>query len=357
MAGQMQMTVAELVQHPEYRHTIWPLKPTQSGKIAVAKNRRGPINIAYEVHGHGNRRLVWIMGLGGMKYGWQRQTKDFAHNKGSEYSSLVFDNRGIGESDKPLMRYTTSEMAKDTLELIDAIGWTGKRELHILGISMGGMIAQELAMLIPERICTLSLVSTASGLFNTIGFIENLRNRANLFIPKPLDVQISNVKANLYTTPWLSAPDELASESTVSPFPTNGDRFGANEVWKRSSPEYFTKKGFMLQAIAAGWHYKSPSDLKRLGEMVGRKRIMVVHGTEDRMITFPHGVVLWRGLEKGEGRTGKEGWGKEEEADVWEVGEVEKHFVRGQGHVLPIEMRREFGEWVEGLVERGIGLN
>lgn len=87
------------------------------------------------------------MGLGGMKYAWQRQTKDFAHNKPDQYSSLVTDNRGIGDSDKPTSRYSTSEMAKDLVEVIDHIGWTGKRELHVIGISMGGMIAQEIVRL------------------------------------------------------------------------------------------------------------------------------------------------------------------------------------------------------------------
>lgn len=84
------------------------------------------------------------MGLGGMKYAWQRQTKDLAHTKGDQYSSLVIDNRGIGDSDKPRFRYSTSEMAKDVVEVLDHIGWTRKRELQVIGISMGGMIAQEL---------------------------------------------------------------------------------------------------------------------------------------------------------------------------------------------------------------------
>jgi pimeloyl-ACP methyl ester carboxylesterase len=84
------------------------------------------------------------MGLGGMKYAWQRQTKDFAHTKADQYSSLVLDNRGVGESDKPTVRYSTSEMAKDIIEVLDHIGWTGQRNLHVIGISMGGMIAQEL---------------------------------------------------------------------------------------------------------------------------------------------------------------------------------------------------------------------
>jgi pimeloyl-ACP methyl ester carboxylesterase len=50
----------------------------------------------------------------------------------------------MGDSDTPLMRYSTSEMAKDVIELVDHLGWTGERELHVMGVSMGGMIAQEL---------------------------------------------------------------------------------------------------------------------------------------------------------------------------------------------------------------------
>lgn len=188
------------------------------------------------------------------------------------------------------------------------------------------------------------------------GFIENLRNRANLFLPKSIDRQITNVKHNLYTPTWLSQPDAL--EHVVQPFPTNGDRFAANELWKRSHPDYFQRPGFILQAIAAAWHYKSSADLQKLAHTVGKKRIMVVHGTQDRMITFPHSVVLWRGLEKGEGKTGRENWlGIEEEPDVWEEGEIEKRFVKGQAHVLPIEMRREFHGWVENLIKRGVELN
>lgn len=84
------------------------------------------------------------MGLGGMKYAWQRQTKDFGHTQGDKYSCLVYDNRGIGDSDKPRARYSTSEMAKDVIEVVDHLGWTDDRQLHVIGISMGGMIAQEM---------------------------------------------------------------------------------------------------------------------------------------------------------------------------------------------------------------------
>ena len=108
------------------------------------------------------------MGLGGIKSAWQRQTKDFGHDEPHKYSCLIIDNRGIGESDRPLMRYSTSEMALDIIEILDHIEWCGERELHVLGISMGGMIAQELALRIPERIASLTLISTAMRIKNTV---------------------------------------------------------------------------------------------------------------------------------------------------------------------------------------------
>ena len=84
------------------------------------------------------------MGLGAFKNAWQRQTKHFGHDQADRFSCLVLDNRGMGESDKPLMRYSTSDMAKDVFEVLNHLGWTSKRTLHVIGVSMGGMIAQEM---------------------------------------------------------------------------------------------------------------------------------------------------------------------------------------------------------------------
>ncbi|KAK3062020.1 hypothetical protein LTS18_004974, partial [Coniosporium uncinatum] len=327
------LTATELVEHPEFPHVIWDLKPEKKGTVAVAKDRRGPVNIAYEVHGHGPIHLVWIMGLGSLKTQWQRQTKDFGHKQADKYTCLVFDNRGVGESDKPIQRYSTFEMAKDCVELLDHLGWDQKRSLHVTGISMGGMIAQELGLLIPERICSLNLISTAARLVRTIGFVENIRNRVMLLVPHSEDTQLANIKHNIYTERFLNAPDSLGPESIAKPFPTNGDRAAATEIWKRRNPQLFTRPGFLAQAIAAGWHHKSDTQLKELADKVGAKRILVVHGEEDRMITFPHASVLLEGL------------GGEEAG-------VRKEFVEEMGHVVPIEMREEFGRWIEEVVER-----
>ncbi|KAF2101598.1 alpha/beta-hydrolase [Rhizodiscina lignyota] len=326
----------DIQEHPEYPHVIWDLEPDQKGKLPVAKGRGGPFNIAYEVHGHGPIKIVWVMGLGSLKANWQRQTKDFGHTQADKYSCLIFDNRGMGDSDKPRIRYSTSEMARDAIELLDHVGWTESRSVHVVGISMGGMIGQELGLLIPDRIASLNLISTAPYIFNTVGYVENLRHRINLIIPKSIDQQLSNVKKNCYTLKWLAEPDEC--EYVKEPFPTNGDRFAAMEVMKRNHPEWFTRVGFLLQLIAAGWHHKTPEQLKELGDKIGRERILVVHGTIDGMISFPHGEKLLEYL------------GGEESG-------ITKRFIEGQSHVMPIERRKEFNSWIEAMVEKTEKLN
>lgn len=328
------LSAAELVKHPEFEHVTWPLKPAEKGKAAVAEGRGGPVQISYEIHGNGPMKLVWIMGLAGFKTSWQRQTKDFGHgqntnrDQSTKYSCLIFDNRGVGESDKPLMRYTTTEMAKDTLELIDHVGWNSQRQLHVIGVSLGGMIGQELALMAPERIASLILVSTAPKLFSTIGWFQNLRDRINMFIPKSIDIELDSIKARVFSQPWLSEPDAEGH------FPTNGDRWAAQELAKRRDVEGFTKRGFILQAMAANWHHKSTAQLNQLGDEVGRDRILVIHGTVDRMITPPHGELLAKEL------------GGEEKG-------VTKCMVEGRSHGLPMEWRRPLTKLIAEFVEKG----
>lgn len=93
-------------------------------------------------------RAIVVCGLGGFIRSWQRQIRDFGHEQPDKYTVLAFDNRGMGMSDKPFMRYTTTEMAKDIVELLDHVGWTQDRSVHVVGVSLGGMISQELVSLL-----------------------------------------------------------------------------------------------------------------------------------------------------------------------------------------------------------------
>jgi len=227
----------------------------------------------------------------------------------------------MGLSDKPSLRYTTSELARDVVELLDFLGWTGLRSLFVIGVSMGGMIAQELGLLIPERLAGLCLVSTAPRLVRTVPFVDNLVQRINMFVPRDIDVQLDEISRKLFSESFLRMPDQDGG------FPTNGDRIAAGELNKRMDKAGFTKKGFMLQAIAAGWHSKSKSQLSMLGDKVGRERIMIMHGTGDRMLPFVHGEML-----------------KEE------LGEVKWRVWDGKGHVLMWECEKEFNGEIEKWV-------
>ena len=112
-------------------------------------------NIYYEVHGEGEP-LVMIMGLRRNIEWWYCQLQTL-----SEYFKvIVFDNRGAGRSDKPKSEYSIRLFADDTAALMNDLGIN---KAHILGFSMGGYIAQELAINYPEKVKKLALVSTSSG--------------------------------------------------------------------------------------------------------------------------------------------------------------------------------------------------
>jgi pimeloyl-ACP methyl ester carboxylesterase len=278
------------------------------------------------------------MGLGSFRTTWKRQTKYFGHIRSSQYSSLIFDNRGMGLSGKPSSRYTTTEMARDAIDLFTQLKWLDpsnpQRNLNIIGVSMGGMIAQELALLIPQHIQTLILVSTAPRLVRTVPFIENLRQRINMFVPRDIDVQLDETARRLMSSEFLALPDTDHPDPKLN-YPTKRDRFAAGELQKRMDKDGFTRKGFILQAIAAGWHSKSPAQIKDIGDKVDRERICIMHCTGDRMITFHHYKLLEKEL--GEGVEGK----------VWE----------GKGHALLWEVEDEFNKAVEDFIVKRGGLS
>ncbi|MEE8469778.1 MAG: alpha/beta hydrolase [Dehalococcoidia bacterium] len=120
----------------------------------------GDINMYYEIHGDGEP-LVLIMGYGASSRWGIRHISALSQ----EYSVVLFDNRGTGQSDKPDIPYTMEMMAGDVAGLLEAVGIDAA---HVYGISMGGMIALELALRHPEKVISLILGSTIPGGPNTI---------------------------------------------------------------------------------------------------------------------------------------------------------------------------------------------
>jgi pimeloyl-ACP methyl ester carboxylesterase len=110
------------------------------------------ISIGYTVQGQG-LPLVMISGMNDTRSSWRRQIGSFK----KYFRIITFDNRGAGKSDKPAGPYTTRLMADDTIGLMDYLG-IGRA--HIVSHSMGGMIAQELAINYPDRVDKVVLGST-----------------------------------------------------------------------------------------------------------------------------------------------------------------------------------------------------
>jgi pimeloyl-ACP methyl ester carboxylesterase len=119
------------------------------------------ININYQVEGQGES-LVMIMGFTAGRSGWMPQIRFFK----KYYRVITFDNRGVGKSDKPPGPYSTRMMADDTVKLMDLLGI---EKAHIMSVSMGGMIAQELAINYPQKVMKLVLASTYARQDETSG--------------------------------------------------------------------------------------------------------------------------------------------------------------------------------------------
>lgn len=113
------------------------------------------IDMYFEIHGEGEP-LVLIMGLRRNVEWWYRQISALS----KYFKVIAFDNRGAGRTDKPEMDYSIRLFAQDTAALMESLG-IGRA--HILGISMGGYIAQELAINYPDKVQSLVLGCTSCG--------------------------------------------------------------------------------------------------------------------------------------------------------------------------------------------------
>ncbi len=122
--------------------------------MPIAKTEN--LDIYYEIIGQGEP-LVMIRGIGSNVDHWYEQVPILS----KKYQLLVFDNRGIARSSDPGGSFSTKDMAADTIALMEAMGI---KKAHVLGYSMGGMIAQELALAYPEKINGLILVATDCGI-------------------------------------------------------------------------------------------------------------------------------------------------------------------------------------------------
>jgi 3-oxoadipate enol-lactonase len=171
---------------------------TAASLVAVSAE----VRIAYELRGAGAPVLL-VQGLGYPRWGWAPVVDGLAER----FLVCLFDNRGIGESDVPAGPYTVSQLAADAVAVLDA---AGIERAHVVATSLGGMVAQELALSHSDRVDRLVLVCTTPGTRGVAMPEQTLRLMAEA--PSlPPDVALRRFVANALAP---GAPSELVDEIT-----------------------------------------------------------------------------------------------------------------------------------------------
>jgi 3-oxoadipate enol-lactonase len=170
------------------------------------------VNINYMLVGKGEP-LILVMGLGAPLSGWKSQLPVFRQH----FKVVLFDNRGIGKSDKPEGPYSARMMAEDAVELMK---YLNIEKGHVLGVSMGGGIAQEIALNYPERVNKLILASTcalsdggSSG--GTLAFIEACQSPIRNLMYREVNLALNNELAKTIYVPLVWFQSRFMSKSDV----------------------------------------------------------------------------------------------------------------------------------------------
>jgi pimeloyl-ACP methyl ester carboxylesterase len=226
-------------------------------KIVVGENE-----LYYERGGSGEP-LLMIQGMSGTHVAWG---EPFLEPLRESFDLIAFDNRGIGLSAPIDGPFTIVEMAEDAAGLMEALGI---ESAHVVGISMGGMIAQELALAHPERLRSLTLGCTYCG-----GPSSQLMPQANVEILAA--GMMSGNREKAIRASW---------EVNLSPaFRADESRYAAFHEMATSVPA--VKRTIELQAQAIFGHDTSV----RLGDISAPT--LIVHGTEDGVLPYPNGELI-----------------------------------------------------------------
>ncbi|KAJ3259116.1 hypothetical protein HK103_003003 [Boothiomyces macroporosus] len=240
-------------------------------------------SLNYEIHGTGPIKVMCVMGFMASMAGWSEVLNYFLKGydfkkEASDFQFLVFDNRGIGHSTNGSFGfYSTSGMALDAAKLLEHVGWTEERSVHLCGISMGGMISLELASLIPTRFRSLNLLVTCAKHRPP----PNHRFTSEKTILKPtktVDDKVAGLVSLVFSDQeWLDSADERYPE-----FKTNRERISAglkNRMEKTKVPGLKTLFG---QGMAVRRHNVSKERLVAIGKEI--PDIIALSATADVMI-------------------------------------------------------------------------
>jgi len=241
--------------------------------------------IHYETLGDAaNPPLLLIMGLALSSRGWDRLPEHLAR----DFHVLVFDNLGTGRSARRGIAYRMRELADDAAAVLDA---AGVAQAHVFGISMGGMIAQELAIRHPERVRSLALGCTFASWRKATA--PPLRTKIDLLLLNLGSATPDRIARILVSAEWHAAHPRSAVE------------------WVKRA-ERTALRFATAQMLAIARHHT----LDRLSRI--QAPTLVLTGDQDRLVPPANSEVLAKSIPK-----------------------ARLQVLRGAGHVFPLEREEE----------------
>ncbi|EFP92022.1 uncharacterized protein PGTG_17853 [Puccinia graminis f. sp. tritici CRL 75-36-700-3] len=272
-----------------------PTTCVKKGLCTVATGRAVQTHqLYYELHGslNGAQKMLFVMGLNNSCSGWSNQVKHFSRKP--DHSVLVFDNRGVGNSDAgPLGIYKTSEMAKDTVDLMEYLGWTEERSVHLFGVSMGGMISQELCLLVPKRFKSVSFISTKAGNKFDLPSMNGLYSLTRLLSRTLTEEQSIEMLMNMLF------PAEFLAQSTEGGG-TKRDEIYESLVQRVRKTRKQPASGVVGQLSAALSHSCPTASLARIARELEPAKVLVLTGDLDQLINPLRSIELHQALPNSE---------------------------------------------------------
>lgn len=224
--------------------------------------KAGQIELSYERAGDGPPLLL-IMGMSGTKHHWGDAVLEQLRG---DFETIVYDHRDAGDSTRTGQPFTIADLARDAKGLLQALELEA---VHVMGISMGGMVAQELALAHPERIHSLTLGCTYCGGQGSVLASEGVMGRL-------AEAMSSGDRARAIRTAW--------EVNVSSSFAANEDAYAR---FLKTSMRYGLPVHVILEQMRAITGHDTSTRLPEL-----ETPTLVVHGTLDELLPVQNGHMI-----------------------------------------------------------------